>query len=301
MEKRQLQVLCGERCHTNPSLTLVRHLFIISNVHPGSIVLSHLVIERRIAMVIETNLPYPKDEYLNIFQDFYADINGEESFDETRNWESDKWSATVHCSRGTVLEKAGFSRVKLVGGEVRGNATDISLFETLAYPANPRVPGFIIMTNTNSSEAMGNILVFYIDLIIQDGRPHDEEKRLFALAAGDICERHGHDMAQYQPMVVGRGLLGGNAGECGFLNFFQEKDIPLLEDLIKGMLPVYGDIIDKTKNETPQDEDFENMNKTRARLIEWIILEDYGTKLARENGIAAEAIEAYGFPPVVRY
>jgi hypothetical protein len=43
------------------------------------------------------------------------------------------------------------------------------------------------------------------------------------------------------------------------------------------------------------------MNKSRARMIDWIILEDYGTKVARENGIASEAIEAYGFPPVIRY
>jgi len=60
-------------------------------------------------------------------------------------------------------------------------------------------------------------------------------------------------------------------------------------------------MIEKTQNDTPQKEDFEKMNQSRARLIEWIILEDYGTKIARENGIAAEAIEAYGFPPIIRY
>lgn len=77
--------------------------------------------------------------------------------------------------------------------------------------------------------------------------------------------------------------------------------MPFLDDLIKGVLPVYKNIIEMKNNETPQKEDFEKMNQSRARLIEWIILEDYGTKVARENGVSSEAIEAYGFPPIIRY
>ena len=199
------------------------------------------------------------------------------------------------------LEKAGFSRVHLVGGMVNESPADLSLFETLVYPANPKVPGFIIMTNMNASEAMGSILVLYLDLIIQDGKPHEQEKSLFADAVKRICEKHGHDAEEYKGMMAGGRLLGGNAGECGLLNFFEEKDMPLLEDLIKGILPVYKNIVDNTKDEQPQKEDHEMMNKSRARMIEWIILEDYGTRVARENGISSEAIEAYGFPPVIRY
>ena len=60
-------------------------------------------------------------------------------------------------------------------------------------------------------------------------------------------------------------------------------------------------IIEKGKNNIPQKEDYEKMHQSRARLIEWIILEDYGTKIARDNGIASEAIEAYGFPPSIEY
>ena len=32
-------------------------------------------------------------------------------------------------------------------------------------------------------------------------------------------------------------------------------------------------------------EDHEKMNQSHAQLIEWIIFEEYGTKVARENGI----------------
>jgi coproporphyrinogen III oxidase len=252
-------------------------------------------------MVNKTNLPYPKDEYVELLKDFCGSINGMDCFDPVKEWNGDKWSATVHCSRGKVLEKAGFSRVHMVGGMVNESPADLSLFETLVYPANPTVPGFIIMTNMNSSEAMGSILVLYLDLIIQDGKPHEREKSLFADAVKRICGKHGHDADEYKGMMAGGRLLGGNAGQCGLLNFFEEKDMPLLEDLIKEILPVYKNIVEHANAEQPRKEDYEMMNKSRARMIEWIILEDYGTRVARENGIASEAIESYGFPPVIRY
>jgi len=252
-------------------------------------------------MSVKSDLPYPKDDYVKLLKDFYSDINGADSFDLVKEWQDDKWSATVNCSRGKVLEKAGFARVHLVGGVINESPADISLFETLAYPANPRIPGFIIMTNMNSTEAMGKVAVFYTDLIIQDGASHDEEKNSFSDAVKNICEKHGHNLEEHRAMLTGGRTLGGNGGECGLLNFFEEKDTPFLEDLIKGVLPAYWNIIEKGKNNIPQKEDYEKMHQSRARLIEWIILEDYGVKVARENGILSEVIEAYAFPPVIKY
>lgn len=252
-------------------------------------------------MPIKTGFSYPKEEYVKVIKEFYAEINGVESLEPIKEWHSDKWSAQVHCSRRNVLKKAGFSFLHLVGGKINENPGNISLFETLAYPANPKIPGFIIMTNMNETEAMGKILVFYTDLIIQDGKPHDEEKKILSTAVKNICDKHGHDLEDYKAFLAGRGILGGNAGECGLLNFFEEKDIPLLEDLIKETLPAYRKILESTKNEKPQKEDYEMMNRSRARLIEWIIAEDYGVKVAKENGIPLEVIEAYGFPPAIRY
>jgi len=252
-------------------------------------------------MGIETGLPFPKEEYAQLLKDFYADINGPGSFDPAKNWQSDKWSAAVECSRGKMLEKAGFSLLHLVGGTINEAPATIKLFETLMYPANPRIPGLIIMTNTNKTDATGTIVVFYTDLIIQDGMDHKEEKELFATTVKNICEKHGHSSEEHKALLPGRGLLGGSSGECGILNFFEEKDIPFLEDLIKEVIPVYRNILKSTTYEDPQDEDFAKMHLSRARIIEWIILEDYGVKVARDNEIPLEVIEAYAFPPVIRY
>lgn len=251
--------------------------------------------------MITSGLPYPKDEHTELLRDFYTGINGQHSFDAVKEWSFKKWSASVQCSRGEVLEKAGFSRVHLRGGVLNESPGNISLLETIAYPANPRIPGFIIMTNMNRTEAMGTMVVFYTDLIIQDGAAHEEEKKMFSDGLRSICERHGEDFEEHRAMITGRGLLGGNGGECGFMNFFEENDVSFLGGIIEGILPVYKTIIQQTCGEIPKREDFDHMYQSRARLIEWIIREDYGVQVARENGILSEVVEAYGFPPLIRY
>ena len=252
-------------------------------------------------MDIKTDLTYPKDAYAGLLRNFYAGVNGDNTFGTVKKWQGEKWSATVNCSRGEVLEKAGFAQLHMVGGAIDENPADLSFVETLAYPTNPRIPGFIIMTNMNQTEAMGKIIVFYCDLVIQDGQHHEEAKDLFSSALKGVCEKHGHNLEEHSAMLRGRGLLGGIGGECGLLNFFEELDIAFIEDIIKAVLTVYGEILERGKNAVPRKEDYEKMYQSRARLIEWIILEDYGIKVARENGIVSEVIEAYAFPPVIRY
>ncbi len=252
-------------------------------------------------MDIKADLPYPKDAYVELLKKFYGGVNGADTFEELKEWHEEKWSATVNCSRGKVLEKAGFAQVHMVGGVIDDKPADLSFLETIAYPANPRIPGFIIMTNMNQTEAMGKIIVFYCDLVIQDGQQHEECRVLFSSALKGVCEKHGHKLEEHTAMLTKRGLLGGIGGECGILNFFEEKDMGFIEDVIKAVLTLYGTILEKGKNFIPQKEDYEKMYQSRARLIEWIILEDYGIKVARENGIFSEVIEAYAFPPVIRY
>ena len=252
-------------------------------------------------MAIKTALPYPKETYAELLRNFYAGVNGADTFEEVKEWQAEKWTATVNCSRGEVLEKAGFAQVHMVGGVIDEKPADLSFIETIAYPANPTIPGFIIMTNMNHTEAMGKIIVFYCDLVIQDGKYHNEAKDLFSSALKGICEKHGHNLEEHAAMLAGRGLLGGVGGECGLLNFFEEKDIGFIEDIITAVLSAYGEILERGENAVPQKEDYEKMYQSRARLIEWIILEDYGIKVARENGIVSEVIEAYAFPPVIRY
>jgi hypothetical protein len=252
-------------------------------------------------MTVTTDFAFPKEEYRALLKDFYAGINGPDSFEPPLEWQGENWSSRVLRSRGAVLEKAGFTTVNIAGGIVNDSPGSIRLFETLAYPASPCTPGLIIMTNMNRSEAMGEMVVFYTDLIIQDGRDHVEEKQLFSAALKKICDRCGRSFEEYNAFGAGQGILGGNAAECGFLNFFAAEDISFLEEIIHGVLPAYRAVLAKTSGALATQDDFTFMYRSRARFVEWFITENIGHRIARANHIPLETIEAYGFPPVIKY
>ncbi|MFC1591017.1 hypothetical protein ACFL43_00685 [Thermodesulfobacteriota bacterium] len=251
-------------------------------------------------MTVENEFPYPKESFVALLKDYYTGINGPDRFDETKQWQSDIYTATVNCSRGYVLEKAGFSLVTISGGTINGSPGNITLFETLAYPQNPAIPGFIIMTNMNHSDDRGTMVVFFTDLIIQNKKPRSEDTKQFAAALTGVCEQYGHSFEELNATTAGQGVLGGNAGECGFLGFFEEKDTDFLEAVITTVLEIYKKILLDNKA-NPDTTDFTSTYSSRARLIDWIITQNYGIQVGRENGIPLEVIESYGFPPVVRY
>jgi hypothetical protein len=157
------------------------------------------------------------------------------------------------------------------------------------------------MTNMDRSEAMGTMIVFYTDLIIQDGRAHVEEKKLYFDALKAICDRHGRSFEEYNAFGAGQGILGGNAAECGFLNFFTEKDIPFLDEVIRAVLPLYRTMLNNNSGLQATQDDFTFMYRSRARFVEWFITENIGHRIAKANNIPLETIEAYGFPPVIKY
>jgi hypothetical protein len=254
-----------------------------------------------ISMTADTDFLFPKEEYRALLKAFYSEINGRESFDPPLAWQGENWSSRVIRSRGSVLEKAGFTTVNIANGIVNDSPGSIRLFETLAYPASPCIPGLIIMTNMNRSEAMGTMIVFYTDMIIQDGRAHSEEKQLYADALKAMCDRHGRSFKEYNAFGVGQGILGGNAAECGFLNFFTEEDISFLDDVIREALPAYRAILNKAAGLQATQDDVTAMYRSRARFVEWFLTENIGHRIAKSNNIPLETIEAYGFPPVIKY
>jgi len=240
---------------------------------------------------------FPRKETVELCREFYAEINGAASFEKAKQWNSDVYSAEVHCSRGEVLEKAGLAMVCLHGGTVEGASADITLMQTLAWPANPCVPGFIIMASTSRIEDQNVMVTVYIDLIIQNGAPNQNDKDMLTAALKAVCDRHGQSLDEYQSFLAGRGMLGGCAGECGILYFFEESDAALLEDIIQEVLKAYRIIIDNGALMTPSANDFANMKDSRKRIVEWMLTQDYGVKVARENNIPLEVMESYGFPP----
>lgn len=243
-----------------------------------------------------TGFHYPNDAYIKLFRDFYGTINGTDSFEQVRTYESDTWSFLVNCSRGAVLEKAGFALLHISGGKIYDSPGSLKLFETVAYPANPRIPGLIFVAVFCDTEVFGKVIVFCIELIIQDGKKHTVEKEMVSDAIQRFSDQHGLSVDEPRAFPAGR-FLGGNSAECGLVTYFEEKDIPLLDRLIHEIIPVYRNILEINKCVQPAKEDYDKMRLSRSGIAQWIAREDIGVIIAKDNGIPVEIIKSYGFPP----
>jgi len=248
-------------------------------------------------MTQKNNFTFPRTENVELIKQCYADINGVQSFLPKKTWQTDVWTAEVQCSCGTVLKKAGLAVVEMSGGTVDGASADITLIQTLAWPVSPAIPAMIIMASTSRLEGQNVMVTVYIDLIIQNGAPNQNDKDMLTAALKAVCDQHGQSLDEYQSFLAGRGMLGGCAAECGILYFFEESDAALLEEMMQEALKAYRQIINSNAGTTPAADDFVKMQDARKKIVEWMLTEDYGVKVARQNNIPVEVMEAYGFPP----
>ena len=137
-------------------------------------------------------------------------------------------------------------------------------------------------------------------LLSRTGRREQNDKELFTAALQDVCERHARSLEEYQSFLAGRGMLGGCAAECGILYFFEESDAALLEDMMQEALKAYQKIINSNAGTTPAADDLVIMQDARKKIVDWMLSEDYGVKVARQNNIPVEVMEAYGFPDRIK-
>jgi hypothetical protein len=249
----------------------------------------------------KTDFAHPRDSYPDLIREFYADLNGADVAEPPVETQADNWWCRSQTSRGALLEKAGYSMLHIVDGKIYNSPGSIKFFETLAYPANPRVPGFIFLMNLNQTEATGQTVVLFIDLFYQNNVPNPAATEVFEVALKNVYDRHDKNFAErYQPKTSG--ILAGLAARCGVMDFFQETDAdPFIDELLHAALAAYRDILTLTLDDIPADEDFTVMNEHRARLVEWLTVSDIGIQFAKQSGVPLQVIEAYGYPPVVRY
>ncbi|NND37851.1 MAG: hypothetical protein HKN81_12035 [Gammaproteobacteria bacterium] len=249
----------------------------------------------------KTGFEHPRDSYPDVVREYYAGINGADAALPPRETEGDTWHCRSQVSRGDVLEKAGYSMLHITEGRIYDSPGSIKFFETLAYPANPRAPGFVFLANLNQTEKAGRSIVLYTDIFFQDGEPNDGAKALFARHLQPIYEAHGRDFAARYKGEAGR-ILAGIGGETGVMDFMQEADAdPFIDEIITAALSAYREVLDTTVGLEPSEAQYDAMYRHRARLVEWLTMEDIGIRFAVESGVPLALIESYGYPPVVRY
>ena len=249
----------------------------------------------------KTDFQHPRDSYPELLKAFYADINGADAAEPPQESRADNWCCTSQTSRGAVLDKAGYAMLHIVGGKIYDSPGSIKFFEALAYPVNPRVPGFVFLMNLNQTEASGRLVVLFTDIFFQTGEENEAAQDIFQAALKSVYDRHDRVFTDRYKDKSGR-ILSGLAAKCGVMDFFQEADADsFLDDLLHGVLAAYRDILTLTRDEVPTGEDYSAMNRHRARLVEWLTVDAIGIQFAKENGVPLQVIEAYGFPPTVRY
>lgn len=249
----------------------------------------------------KTEFEYPRDSYPELAREFYAGINGVDTLADPRERSGDNWCCNSQTSRGEVIEKAGWSLLHIVDGKIYNSPGRIKFFETLAYPANPRAPGFVFLMNLNETEATGRTVVLFTDIFWQNGEPNQVAKEAYANALREVYDRHDRDFAGRYKSEPGQ-ILAGLAGECGILDFMKEEDAgPFIDDLLHAALPAYRAIVEQAADDTPKAEDYAAMFRRRGRLVEWLTVDDIGIQFAKQSGVPLEVIESYGYPPVVRY
>ena len=153
------------------------------------------------------------------------------------------------------------------------------------------------MASTSRLEGQNFMITVYIDLIIQNGDPNQNDKNMLSAALKAVCDRHGQGLDEYKSFLAGRGMLGGCAAECGILYFFEESDAALLEEMMQKALKAYRQIINSHAGTTTAAGELVIMQNARKKIVEWMLAEDYGVKVSRQNDIPMGVIEAYGFPP----
>jgi hypothetical protein len=244
----------------------------------------------------KNNFLFPQQSHLEIIKDCLSKMNGAASFKESVQQDG-SWEAEIHLCSSNIFEKASVARVDLCNGSVEEVPTDITLLQAFAWPANPFLPGLIIMASASSTEGADPIITFFTDLIMQNGTIRQADKEAFSARLAAACKLHGQDIAEYQALMAGRGMLGECAAECGMLYFFEQSDAAMLSDIIEAPLKAYAEIISAAAA-APAAENFARMKNNRKKIIDWMLTQDYGVKVSRQNNIPMEAIEAYGFPPM---
>ncbi|MEI6126250.1 MAG: hypothetical protein WCQ99_06805 [Pseudomonadota bacterium] len=243
----------------------------------------------------KNNFLFPQQSHLEMIKGALTELGAAGAFKQPVTRQEGVWEAEIYSSSGAIFEKATVARVDLCGGLVEEVPTDITLLQAFAWPANPHVPGMIIMASASSTEGADPIITFFTDLIMQNGVARQADKDAFTAALLAACQRHGQDIAEYQTLMAGRGMLGECAAECGMLYFFEESDAAFLDDCIKAALQAYRRILDSAGSQIGGDKGL--MAECRKKIKEWMVTQDYGVKVARQNGIPDELMGIYGFPP----
>ena len=231
----------------------------------------------------------------------YKRINNTDQV-ENKKYEVPNAIWDVNVIRGTVLEKATVTRVSLrTKHPVTGDDTHFHALQSKVYPANPKIPVLVFIIE--HMVAQDDFFSGMMDVIAP--APIEEDLSFLGAEMKKVCEKHGEEYEPLRDKGAQIFKLDGwekpiNAG-VGIHNPTAKERVEMIKEEGQVWLSSYLKVIEKRINEPFTDDDVEQMNAIRARILEYYYLGDISLTEAVKLGIPLEAINLMLLAPTIRY
>jgi coproporphyrinogen III oxidase len=230
---------------------------------------------------------------------------------EKKLWDSPLGDIRVVISRGDVFEKASaiYCDLEIDTPPVLAEKTGAKdarmqalVLEIGIHPVNPYIPKGYIELRANIGESV--VLAGGTDIFPYFPKQNDID--LFADRIKSICSKHGQDYesmrkvrADFFQSKYRKGSVGSHAG----IYFFQlaEEKLPFFKDMAETFFDAYEELVKKRKAESFTQKDREHQRKLHGEWVQWILLEDDGTRFGLEKGIPPDALLGAILPPVAKF
>lgn len=230
---------------------------------------------------------------------------------EKKSWDSPLGPLHVAISRGDVLEKASsvYCDLEIDTPPVlaekmgwQGTKMQALVLEIGIHPVNPHIPKGYIELRANIGQSV--VLAGGTDIFPYLQNQDDIE--LFADRLKEVCRKHGQDYesmrkvrADFFKSKYRKEDVGSHAGIYFF--YLEEEKFPFFKDMAEIFFKVYGELVEKRKNESFSQDEKEHKLKLHGEWAQWILLEDEGTKFGLEKGIPPDALLGAILPPVAKF
>ena len=228
-----------------------------------------------------------------------------------KDWICPLGTVEVLMWRGQIFEKASaiFCDLQIDTPQVLAQtlSTPPDVMRTLVleinlFPANPHVPkGYV--------ELRAHVVGKTIFAGGTDLFPYVEEQEAietFSSHIHQLCRNHRQD---YKALRNARAnffrskYTGRNVGSHTGIYFFwlDQEDFPFFQDMASTFFQAYAEIISKRTALHVSAQERARMLSEHGQWVQWILLEDAGTRFGLDKGIPAEALLGAILPPLAAF
>jgi len=240
------------------------------------------------------------------FEQFYMRFNPAGVVDK-KSWNTPMGRLDTVRSSGTYFEKASsiFCDLTIETPPVlaekigqRGSAAEAFVLEINCYPVNPHIPRGYLELRANITDT----IVFAGGTDIFPYFPVEEDAAFFTGGMQELCGGHGQDYqvlrktrADFFVSKLRNAKVGSHAGIYTF--HLEAKDFPFVKDMAEHFFRLYGILAEKGGKRNFTADEQQRMREIHGTWVEWVLLEDSGTRYGLEKGIPPEALLGAILPP----